>query len=121
MSLFRKGIIGELIVQRIMLERGFNVYNNICDDGGVDLIIEKNNIYNKIQVKRATKTDAKHNRLAFRLGDTEMNADFYICIYKDDFWIIPKKMIKSNAFNIYPYGKCQFLFFKNKWDILSID
>lgn len=51
----RKGKIGELIATRKLIELGFDVYDNIVDDRGIDLIIrnENKNVINHkdIQVK----------------------------------------------------------------------
>ena len=125
MSLVRKGIIGELQVQKKLLELGFNVYNNICDDGGVDLIIEKNNKYYKIQIKRATsisKSFNQYERLSFRLGDTEKRPDFLICEYNNEYWVIPSLRIKGNAFQIYlRSNKLKSLnSFKERWELLEV-
>jgi len=55
----RKGKIGELIVTKKLTELGFDVYDNIVDDRGIDLIIRnesKNQIIHKdIQVKYSKK------------------------------------------------------------------
>ena len=117
-SLTRKGLIGELKTQLMILNLGFNVFNNVCDDGGVDFIIEKDNIYKKIQVKRATSIKSK--RLSFRLGNTNKKPDFVICLYEDDYWIVPIGAIKTNAFQIYPFGDSSYINenFKNRWDLL---
>jgi hypothetical protein len=117
-SLIRKGKVGELKVQQQLLLKGYNVYDNIVDDGGVDLIIEKENMYYKIQIKRATKRD-KNQRLSFRLGDSNEFADFYICEYNEQYWVIPKKEIHSDAFQIYPDSQRGYNLFKDKWELLE--
>jgi len=125
MSLVRIGLVGELKVQQLLLERGFNVYNNICDDKGVDLIIEKNNKYHKIQVKVSTKTNLSkgHKRFSFRLGNTGIESDFYICVMPDSIAIIPAEDLGSvKAFFIYVDSKRLRSFskrFLNRWDLLE--
>lgn len=112
-NLIRKGVIGELKAKTICLEKGYNIYESICDDVGVDFIIEKDNNFKKIQVKTATKITKKHNRLCFRLGNTNNEPDFFLCMFEQDYWCIPNKKISSQAFNIYPKGKSRLNKFKN--------
>ena len=125
MSLIRTGLIGELKAQELLLEKGFNVYTNICDDGGVDLLIEKNNKYKKIQVKVSTKTSItnKCKRYSFRLGKTGIKADFYICLMPKDIAIIPANGLGNiKAFFIYPNTQRERSFskqFLNRWDLLE--
>lgn len=123
MSLIRKGLIGELKVETMLLERGFNVYSNVCDDDGVDFIIEKNNKFKKIQVKTSTKLSNKEKRYSFRFGNTGIKSDFYICIMPNNVAIIPSNSIGSiKAFQIYPETKRERGFSKrfiDKWDLLE--
>ena len=122
-SLIKRGIIGELKVKAKLLGLGYNVFQNVCDDNGIDLIIEKNGIYKKIQVKTATKTKKisnNYNRLSFGLGNSNESPDFFICVYLNEYWIIPKKIMNSKAFTIYPNGKrCKFDKLKNQWQLLD--
>lgn len=125
MSLVRTGLIGELKVQELLLAHDFNVYTNICDDGGVDLIIEKDNKYKKIQVKVSTKTSLNggYKRYAFRLGNTGIKADFYICVMPHSIAIIPEENLGSvKAFFIYPDSLRNRSFsqrFLDRWDLLD--
>jgi len=47
----RKGRIGELLVIKDLLEKGFDVYTPIVDDNGVDLVVMEDNESRKVQVK----------------------------------------------------------------------
>lgn len=53
----RRGKIGEVIVVKKLIELGFDVYDNIVDDKGIDLIIrieKKDNIIHKdVQIKHS--------------------------------------------------------------------
>ncbi len=119
-NLIKKGTIGEFKVKAKLLELGYNVFHNVCDDNGIDLIIEKNGTYKKIQVKTATKLNNKLKRIAFGLGNSNENPDFFICVYLNEYWIIPKKIMNSKAFTIYPNGKkCKFDKLKNQWQLLD--
>lgn len=122
-SLVRTGRIGELQVQLQLLKLGFNVFDNVCDDDGIDLVIEKDGIFKSINVKKASKLETKAEKtgretVGFGLGKTNKKPDIYICIYKKDFWIIPGNMINTKAWNIpiHPKYLSRFDAFKNNWD-----
>ncbi len=126
-ELVRKGNIGEYKIISELLTRGWNVYKNTCDDNGVDLVIEKHNDYKKIQIKVSTKTNSSmgHERYVFRLGNTGVQSDFYICVMPNNISVIPADNINSNkGFLIYPNAKRgrdksfskRFL---NRWDLLD--
>lgn len=119
-NLLKIGRIGELKVQSKLLELNFSVYNNVCDDNGIDLIIEKDNYYFKVQVKSATVLRKQYSRLSFGLGKTNNKPDFFICEYKNTFWIIPSKEIgESKAFTIPLKGKrSKFDKYRNNWAYL---
>lgn len=46
-----KGYIGQLIVEKQLIQHGWNLYKPILENGKVDLIIEKDNKYLRIQIK----------------------------------------------------------------------
>lgn len=67
----RRGTVGELIITKKLIELGFDVYDNIVDDRGIDLIIRndsKGKIFHKdLQVKHS-KYYPKHNYYWFGLS-----------------------------------------------------
>ena len=46
-----KGYLGALIVEQALVRNGFNIFKPVLENGKVDMIIEKNNLYLKIQIK----------------------------------------------------------------------
>lgn len=46
-----KGYLGSIIVEQSLIENKFNIFKPVLENGKVDMIIEKNNIYLKIQIK----------------------------------------------------------------------
>tara|TARA_Y100001963_G_scaffold114422_1_gene158650 strand:- start:74 stop:481 length:408 start_codon:yes stop_codon:yes gene_type:complete len=54
LSRTRKGYIGENMVIKFLLERNLNLYAPAVDDFGIDLLVEQDNTYTKIQVKYHT-------------------------------------------------------------------
>ena len=54
LSRTRKGYIGENMVIKFLLERNLKLYAPAVDDFGIDLLVEQDNTYTKIQVKYHT-------------------------------------------------------------------
>ena len=126
MSLVRKGTIGELQVQIELLKRGFDVFENICDDNGIDLICIKNKKIMKIQVKTAKKTSLdKHSgvwRYGFGLGNTDNKCDFFICVVPEGFLIIEGNRYTGKAFQWNPNSqKPKIKGLLNNWNLLDPD
>ena len=46
-----KGYYGSLIVEKAFIKNGFSVFKPSMENGKVDMIVEKNNMYLKIQIK----------------------------------------------------------------------
>jgi hypothetical protein len=46
-----KGYLGSLIVEKAFIKNGFNVFKPVMENGKVDMIVEKINVYLKIQIK----------------------------------------------------------------------
>ncbi|MEM7817726.1 MAG: hypothetical protein QXL81_02815 [Candidatus Aenigmatarchaeota archaeon] len=55
----RKGKIGELIITKKLLDMGFDVYDNIVDDKGIDIIV-RNEIHGKIKHNDIQVKHSKH-------------------------------------------------------------
>ena len=49
------GLLGELNVQHELLTQGFNIYSPLCDDDQVDLVVETDYGFKKVQTKTITK------------------------------------------------------------------
>tara|TARA_R100001530_G_scaffold3566_4_gene5197 strand:- start:822 stop:1223 length:402 start_codon:yes stop_codon:yes gene_type:complete len=47
----RKGYIGETEVHKDLLKKGWNIYEPVVDDHGIDLIAEKGGTIHKLQIK----------------------------------------------------------------------
>ena len=46
-----KGYLGQNLVEREFIKNGFNLFKPLLENGKVDLIVEKNNVYYRIQIK----------------------------------------------------------------------
>ncbi len=55
----RRGTIGELKVQADLLLTNYDVYVPICDDHSVDLVVESQQGFHKVQVKTITGLSTK--------------------------------------------------------------
>ena len=51
MGTIEKGYYGSLIVEKKLIKHGFNIFKPVLENGKVDMIIEKDNIYLKVQIK----------------------------------------------------------------------
>ncbi len=51
LSTTRKGYIGELLVIKFLLKKKLRVYAPVVDDFHIDLLVEQNSVFTKIQVK----------------------------------------------------------------------
>ena len=56
-----KGYLGNLLVEQKFIENGFNLFKPVLENGKVDLILEKDNIYFKIQIK--TVQDSRSSKI----------------------------------------------------------
>ena len=46
-----KGFYGSLIVEKSFILNGFNIFKPSMENGKVDMIVEKENVYLKLQIK----------------------------------------------------------------------
>lgn len=97
----RRGKIGEVIAVKKLIEQGFDVYDNIVDDRGIDLIIrneKRGKIEHKdLQVKHS-KYYPKHNYYWFGIGKATFNAHkgLYLMFILDEYkiFVIPSMEMK---------------------------
>ena len=119
----RTGKTGELLVASKLLENGWDVYISLCDDKGIDFIIEKEKRILKVQVKTASKIgyNGEHKRYSFGLGKTTNRPDFFICVIPDGFLIVKENQYSGDAFQWYPDSpKKRLQEFYNNWSLLDI-
>ena len=60
-----KGYLGNLIVEKNFIQQGFNLFKPVLENGKVDLIVEKNNKYFRLQIKTVQK-DGNTKRIPIR-------------------------------------------------------
>ena len=85
LSKSRKGDIGEIFVVQRALLAGANVYKNVGCDGSVDLVIESNGEFVKIDVKTAQKqTRNKSPGHSWQQSRINTNNDIYFVLYIPD-------------------------------------
>lgn len=51
MGTIEKGYLGSLIVEKKLIQENFNIFKPVLENGKVDMIIEKDNVYLKVQIK----------------------------------------------------------------------
>lgn len=96
-----KGYLGSLIFEKKLIENEWNVFKPVLENGKVDMIIEKNNRYLKIQIK--TIQEAKYNKtipvrkVSHNMGEykikryTKEDIDYFVGVDIDteDVYILP--------------------------------
>lgn len=97
-----KGYLGSLLVEQKFIENGFNLFKPILENGKVDLIVEKNNKYIKIQIKTIQKDKDGRKKIPMRkishnMGEykiklyTKKDIDYFVGVDLDtkDIYILP--------------------------------
>lgn len=96
-----KGYLGQLIVEQKFIENGWNLFKPVLENGKVDLIVEKDNVYLKIQIKTVqTERNSKlipirkisHNMGEYKIKRyTKEDIDYFIGvdIETKDLYILP--------------------------------
>ena len=96
-----KGYLGSLIFEKKLIENEWNVFKPVLENGKVDMIIEKNNRYLKIQIKTVQET--KYNKtipvrkVSHNMGEykikryTKEDIDYFVGVdvESEDVYIIP--------------------------------
>ncbi len=118
MGNIEKGHIGQLIVKETLLNLEYNIFSPELENGKIDLIIEKNNEYLKIQIKtvqtiRGYKQipvrKVSHNMGNYKIKHyTREDIDYFIGVDVDtrDVYMIPIEIIEQYK-NIISVSKVQ--------------
>jgi hypothetical protein len=101
MGNIEKGYLGSLIVEKKFVMNGFNVFKPVMENGKVDMIVEKNNIYLKIQIKTIQESKGNKNvpvrKISHNMGNYKISTysnneiDYFIGVDVDteDVYLIP--------------------------------
>lgn len=123
-----KGYLGDLLVEKRFIEHGFNLFKPVLENGKVDLIVEKNNVYLKIQIKTVQydKNSGKipvrkisHNMGEYKIKRyTKEDIDFFIGadLENEDLYILPVEFSSKYASSI-SISSCQS--YKNNFEQLE--
>lgn len=101
-----KGYFGVLIVEAKLIKNKFNIFKPIMENGKVDMIIEKNNVYLKLQIKTvqaASKSTGKNipvRKISHNMGEykvkryTENEIDYFVGVDLElgDVYMVPAKV-----------------------------
>ena len=123
-----KGYLGDLLVEKRFIEHGFNLFKPVLENGKVDLIVEKNNVYLKIQIKTVQTSNGSRiipvRKISHNMGEykikryTKDDIDFFIGadLENEDLYILPIEFSSkySSAISI---KNCQP--FKNNFEQLE--
>ena len=124
-----KGCMGQLIVELAFLERGYNLYTPVLENGKVDLIVEKDGKYRKIQIKTVQKEGNRKlipvRKISHNMGEykikryTKEDIDYFIGVDSDtkDIYILPIEFSSKYATSI-SINSCQE--YKNNFEQLEL-
>lgn len=121
----KTGKVGEITFDSECLKRGFNVYKPMTEDSKVDSIIEKNNIYIKVQIKTLQNgvlpvrklSHSKTEHKVFLYTKNEIDFFIGIDIINGDCYILP---IEESSKFTSSIGKRKLEKFKNNFDLLEL-
>lgn len=123
-----KGYIGQLLVELAFLKNGFNLFKPILENGKVDLIVEKDGIYKKIQIKTVQEQNSNKfipvRKLSHNMGEykikryTKEDIDYFVGVDIDteDLYILPVEFSSKYATSV-SINSCQK--YKNNFEQLE--
>lgn len=124
-----KGYLGQSLVEREFVKRGFNLFKPLLENGKVDLIVEKDNIYYRIQIKTVQEYEnyklipirkISHNMGEYKIKTyTKSDIDFFIGVDLDleDIYILPINFVSKYA-NSIRISKCAQ--YKNNFNLSEL-
>lgn len=107
-----KGYLGSLIFEKKLIENKWNIFKPVLENGKVDMIIEKNNRYLKIQIK--TVQSGQYNKvipvrkISHNMGEykikkyTKEDIDYFVGVdvESEDVYIIPIEFFSKYSSSI---------------------
>lgn len=123
-----KGYIGQLLVELAFLKNGFNLFKPMLENGKVDLIVEKDGVYKKIQIKTVQEQNSSKfipvRKLSHNMGEykikryTKEDIDYFVGVDIDteDLYILPVEFSSKYATSV-SINSCQK--YKNNFEQLE--
>ena len=124
-----KGFYGSLIVEKSFIKNGFNIFKPSMENGKVDMIVEKDNIYLKLQIKTVQLDKNKkvipvrklsHNKTEHKVSlYTKEMIDYFVGvdINTEEIYIIPVSFSSQYKSSISIISAEQF---KNNFDLMEL-
>ena len=123
-----KGYLGTLVFEKELIQKGWNVFKPVLENGKVDMIIEKNNKYLKIQIKTVQNSPTNkiipvrkisHNMGEYKISRyTKEDIDYFVGVdvATNDVYILPVEF-SSKYRTVISIAKCEE--YKNNFDQLE--
>lgn len=121
-----KGRLGYNLIEREWLKRDWHLYVPLLEDTKVDLIIEKNNQYLRLQIKLTTPKvipvrKISHNKKEYKVFHyTKKDIDFFLAVDLDteNIYVMPISFVEQYSSSI---GLKTAEKFKNNFSLLEPD
>ena len=130
MGNIEKGYLGSLIVEKSFINNGFNIFKPSMENGKVDMIIEKDYVYLKLQIKTVQMSkDGKvipvrkisHNMGTYKVSRyTNFDIDYFIGVdvETEDLYILPVSF-SSKYKSAISINKCSY--YKNNFNFMELN
>ena len=121
--------MGQSLVERKFVKNGFNLFKPLLENGKVDLIAEKDNIYYRIQIKTVQEYEGSKfipvRKISHNMGEykikiyTKSDVDFFIGVDLDleDVYVLPINFV-SKYNNSIRISKCNY--YKNNFNLQEL-
>lgn len=129
MGNIEKGYLGSLIVEKSFVKNGFSVFKPVMENGKVDMIVEKYNIYLKIQIKtvqesRGSKSipmrKISHNMGTYKVSTyTSNDIDYFIGVdvATEEVYLIPVSVTEQYKSSI---SITKLSIYKDNFDLMEL-
>ena len=130
MGNIEKGYLGSLIVEKAFINNGFNIFKPSMENGKVDMIIEKDYVYLKLQIKTVQMSKngkiipvrkISHNMGTYKVSRyTNFDINYFIGvdIETEDLYILPVSFSSEYKSSI-SINKCSD--YKNNFNLMELN
>ena len=129
MGNIEKGYLGSLIAEKKFVKNGFSVFKPVMENGKVDMIIEKDNVYLKIQIKTVQESRGSKNipvrKISHNMGNYKVSTyssneiDYFVGVDIDteEIYLIPISFSEQYKSSI---SVTKLSYYKDNFDLMEL-